>query len=765
MAKRKAKVDPITGEPITAAWEATFSIEAAAPNPSASLDVPDSAGGKDKPGPVGHMAGDNQGKPPIPRFVMAAYNGGPMNLTGWKYPVVVDGRGIKAASKNIPIYVYHLSDSDTPSERIKQLMGQSDTFAVYEETGQITACGPITGESELVCDAMKHAKNGFKWQASIGARTMVCEFVKEGQIQLVNGREINGPAVVARAIICDHIALVPLGADSTTSATLAASAAESENHMNMEFAAWLKAEYGLEADKLTAEQKAKLEAQFNAGEPAQKPNVTADIRAEAAAEMSRIAAINAEAKDFADIAAKAISEGWTIDKTKYAVLEAKFAAAKTAGPAIHASASAMPKDGLLRSNRSAYRGGRHVGNGRLSDDHAAVVEAAGLISAGYSADKLAKDASYGQRTVEVAEATMNKFGTGLGPAGLMRLAAEMAGVSLPTSNSDPRFIDTIKAEFTTLNLPVILSNLMNKQLLESYTAVDPDVAANDGSVAWQKFVRRGPVNDFKPHYRVRLAGDMQLKDLGPTGEIEHAKAGEQSYLLQAKTKAIMFGISREQIINDDLSAMTTVPTQFGRGAGITVAKAIYAALIAGLQSDKSTAFFTSSDVTTAGNLMKANLLTSSALSFTTLEAAKAQMDIQTDPMGLPAGVYPEILLVPPQIANLARQLMKSEVLISSLASGGNARGVPAQNTLAGMFKPVSSAYLSSLTSGSASTWYLLAGPQQAAYAIEAGFLNGQEMPIVERADASFDTLGVQFRGFLDFGVSLIEPRAAVKCTA
>jgi hypothetical protein len=66
--------------------------------------------------------------------------------------------------------------------------------------------------------------------------------------------------------------------------------------------------------------------------------------------------------------------------------------------------------------------------------------------------------------------------------------------------------------------------------------------------------------------------------------------------------------------------------------------------------------------------------------------------------------------------------------------------------------------------GSTTTWYLLAGPQQAACAIEAGFLNGQEMPIIERGEADFDRLGIGFRGFGDFGVSLAEPRAGVKST-
>jgi hypothetical protein len=178
--------------------------------------------------------------------------------------------------------------------------------------------------------------------------------------------------------------------------------------------------------------------------------------------------------------------------------------------------------------------------------------------------------------------------------------------------------------------------------------------------------------------------------------------------------------------------------------------------------------------------MQPNLLTSAALSLTTLEAAEAAMLAQTDPYGLPSGVQPEILLVPPGLINLARQLWQSTDLIPSLSTGGNARGVPVKNTLAGRFRPVCSQWLSSLTAaqinevikglstanaGSNTTWYLCAGPQQPAYPIECGFLNGQEMPIVERDEMQFDRLGIAFRGFIDFGANLAEPRSIVKNTA
>ena len=70
-------------------------------------------------------------------------------------------------------------------------------------------------------------------------------------------------------------------------------------------------------------------------------------------------------------------------------------------------------------------------------------------------------------------------------------------------------------------------------------------------------------------------------------------------------------------------------------------------------------------------------------------------------------------------------------------------------------------YLTTAGTASQSTWWLVANPNDIA-AMEVGFLNGQRQPTVEQADADFDTLGIQVRGYFDFGVSKGESRAAYR---
>jgi hypothetical protein len=82
--------------------------------------------------------------------------------------------------------------------------------------------------------------------------------------------------------------------------------------------------------------------------------------------------------------------------------------------------------------------------------------------------------------------------------------------------------------------------------------------------------------------------------------------------------------------------------------------------------------------------------------------------------------------------------------------------VPNANIFQGRYPVVVSQYLSA-----AKVWYLLADPQDLSM-IETVFLNGQRSPTIETADVDFSTLGIQMRGYHDFGVSKQDKRAAVK---
>ena len=134
---------------------------------------------------------------------------------------------------------------------------------------------------------------------------------------------------------------------------------------------------------------------------------------------------------------------------------------------------------------------------------------------------------------------------------------------------------------------------------------------------------------------------------------------------------------------------------------------------------------------------------------------------QVDPDGNPLAVTPVILLVPNAIYALAGQLMNA----TEIREDGNASKskYPTNNPHAGKFRVHRSSYLSNAkyTGNSTKAWFLLADPNDLPV-IEVAFLNGQERPTVESADADFNVLGIQMRGYHDFGVAKQDFRGGVK---
>ncbi|MCC7407211.1 MAG: hypothetical protein IT442_04015, partial [Phycisphaeraceae bacterium] len=127
--------------------------------------------------------------------------------------------------------------------------------------------------------------------------------------------------------------------------------------------------------------------------------------------------------------------------------------------------------------------------------------------------------------------------------------------------------------------------------------------------------------------------------------------------------------------------------------------------------------------------------------------------------GKPIGVLPAVLLVPTSLSAMATQLYKSLEIRDTTAN----TKTPVANPHQGKFRAEVSRYLgnSKFAGNSQKAWYLLADPADLAV-IEVAFLNGQESPTIETAEADFNVLGVQMRGYHDFGVALQDPRGGVK---
>ena len=224
--------------------------------------------------------------------------------------------------------------------------------------------------------------------------------------------------------------------------------------------------------------------------------------------------------------------------------------------------------------------------------------------------------------------------------------------------------------------------------------------------------------------------------------------GEQSYTYRVNTYARMFGVTRNDIINDDLGALQSVPQTLGRGAAVALEGAFWTLVLANTGS-----FFSGAK----GNYQSG---AGTALDITSLGAAVTKMRQAVDADGVPVLVVPKYLVVPPELETTADALYTSTNIV---ATGTTDFQTPAGNPHANKYQPLVVPHLSNSTySGySATAWYLFGDPSDVA-AFGVAYLNGVESPTVESDDAPFNTMGMQFRGYLDFGVCQIDYRGGVK---
>jgi hypothetical protein len=285
----------------------------------------------------------------------------------------------------------------------------------------------------------------------------------------------------------------------------------------------------------------------------------------------------------------------------------------------------------------------------------------------------------------------------------------------------------------------ITGAVANKFVMEGWNAVDQTCL---------RISKITPVRNFQQITTVSLTDSVRYEQLGADGEIKHGTLDELTYTNQADTYAKMLAITRKDIINDDVNAFASVPRKLGNGAIKLLNHIFWTEFLGAVTAN----FFGS------GN---SNINTGVAdMSLGGLDATETVFMNQTNPDGTPLGLMPAILLVPTALKNKALTLMGSQ--LNALAITSYATGTGDANPFAGRFRVESSPYISvsSYTGSTSSAWWMLANPSDLAV-IEIVALNGRVEPTVDSAEADFNTLGIQWRGYSDVGVNLQEYRAGV----
>ena len=675
-----------------------------------------------------------------PKVAGTAYSGGKMSLPGWRHPVVVDLSGMEIP-ETVPLLTNHENRTDA---RVGMVRAKVEGDALLVE-------GEILSDSEAANGIVAQGKAGADWQLSIGADVRESELVKEKAE--VNGRTQDGPFHCIRKSVLREVSVVAVGADSATRMRVSAQfnlkgeigTMTEEEKKALEAQAAQAAEEAKKAAEAEKEKeaeekrKAQEEAKRREAEEAKETEAKRKVQDEAAAkgnkadangqpdiqamaglaaenavkaERGRVAAVRRVCNgEFPEIEAEAIEAGWDANQTAQKVLAAVRAARPSAG--VNVIVKNTP-DGVER-RRS--------------------ISAALCLRCGINADTLEK--FYGAQAVEAGARDMDMT--------LRQLLVEclaMEGVQAGRTFDN----DTIRAAFSTMSLPGILSDVANKKLMQSYRA-QPVIA--------QRLCTTGDLNDFKETDRFRLTDVGDLLPVAADGEIKEGGLAEEGAKNQIDTYGKKVCLTRKMIINDDLNAFMQVPTAMGNRAARLIDQLFFSRLLRNPNQSDGKALFSTAH---------RNLLTgaSSALSAESLKKAIQLYLDQVDADGQPISVEPRYLVVPTALKHAAVELTKGATLI--MAGGSDNIVRPAVNVLADEnIQVISSPYLSnaSYEGASATAWYLFGQPG-VVDTFEIGYLKGRRTPTVERGEPDFNTLGLWFRVYFDVGVREQDHRGMVK---
>lgn len=550
------------------------------------------------------------------------------------------------------------------------------------EGNQLLYDAIIAAETPEAKNIISQGKLGIKWQVSIGASVNKVEFVDEKTSKTINGQKYEGPFYHVLQSELREISVVAVGADKNST---------------MQITASLNLKGGFMPENKTSVQT----------EQAVTAQNSADILS---AERARVAEIQAICNgEFSEIEKNAIQAGLDANEVRKQVLEA-----------IRAK---RPEQNVQVICKSA------------TEKDANFIEAALSLRAGIKEDTLL--AEFGEKTLEMADKARS-----MSLKEMMIEAMAVEKIEASHCNFDNA---EIKAAFSTVSVPNILSNVANKKMLQSFTAQ---------SLIAPRLCSTGDLNDFKVSQRVRLTDVGDLLPLGADGEIKEGGITEETATNQLGTYGKKFCLTRQMIINDDLGAFLKIPTSMGNRAAHKIDQLFFERLLANpTQGDGNKLFSAKHKNYLSGE--------TTALSYESLKKAITLFADQTDADGQPISVEPKFLLVPTALKHLAVELTRGTTLI---ATGSKEVIRPSLNVITeDDLTAISSPYLAnaSYIGNSATAWYLFGDPNTVD-TFEIGYLNGKRTPTVMQGQTDFNTLGMWFSVYFDLGVREQSYRGMVK---
>lgn len=265
---------------------------------------------------------------------------------------------------------------------------------------------------------------------------------------------------------------------------------------------------------------------------------------------------------------------------------------------------------------------------------------------------------------------------------------------------------------------------------------------NTTETTFQLWTGKGSNPNFKATKRFRLSGAGEIVEIPQGGEFKSDKVEDEGVDTQLKTFGKKFGFSRQAFINDDLGTIAKAILAQTRSVKRTINKKVYQIIGQGANYIDGKPLF---------DAAQSNLGTTGALSTVTLGELFVLMRQQKNLGGK------EVLNISPKFGLFPATLqMEAWKLLNSIADPGAAHsGVV--NPLQGKLIPIVDAELDVY---SKDAFYTVASPAEVD-TIEVAYLNGKEEPTLE-SRVAWDILGIEYRMYHDFAVSLLDYRGLNK---
>lgn len=269
----------------------------------------------------------------------------------------------------------------------------------------------------------------------------------------------------------------------------------------------------------------------------------------------------------------------------------------------------------------------------------------------------------------------------------------------------------------------------------------------DSGETFQKWTRTGSLSNFHEAKRVGLNGFSKLDKVPEGAEYKYITTSDKGVPIALATYGNIFSVTRQAIINDDLTQLTTIPMAMGRAAARTVGNLVYLLLTSNGKFTDGKALF---------HADHKNLIAKD-MDMVGLDEARKLMRLQEDANGDSLNITPAFVLVPAALESAARRAILSS---SSVFPVGDESTINQNPGIINVVKDMAEVIVEPrLDKANSKEWYVAAA--KGMDTIEVAYLDGMDTPYLEE-QVGFTVDGVAWKVRIDAGVAALDYRGLLK---